>query len=169
MSHVGSHFDGNIEHHERQRLAVAVEAEARIDTAFENIVEHEIERRKSGQIVADDARRLACGENLRDALGRHLRRHHRIVRGITADEDEIEPVALVAGARIGNVVQADRYVSCRRTQHGHARFGKAAFDEAGGAGKAWRDAPAHPCPAGRSRAIKRFGLIEQNVDLGSIG
>ena len=92
----------------RQRLAVAVETEAGVDAAFEHVVEHEIERREFRQIVANDARRLARREDLGDALGRHLRRHRRIVRRIAADQRDVESIALVAGARIGDFVQADR-------------------------------------------------------------
>jgi len=86
---------------------VTIEAEAGIDATFEDVVENEIERRELRQIVAHDARRLARGKRLSHPFGRHLRGHYRIVRRIPADENEIEPVALVAGARAGNLLQAN--------------------------------------------------------------
>src|SRR5215467_11292797 len=86
---------------------MAIEAEAGIDAPFEDVVENEIERRELRQIVAHDARRLARGESLSHPLGRHLRGHRRIMRRIPTDENEIEPVALVAGARAGNLLQTN--------------------------------------------------------------
>src|SRR5215510_6539579 len=61
---LGSNLDWNIEHQKRQRLAVAIEADAGVDAPFENVIENEIECGKLGQIVADSARGLARGESL---------------------------------------------------------------------------------------------------------
>src|SRR5262249_41582592 len=91
----------NIQHKERQRLAMAVEAEAGIDAPFEDVVEYEIECRKLRQIVAHDMRRLAGGENLSHPLRRHLRRYRVIVSSIAADDDEVEPGTLLAAGRAG--------------------------------------------------------------------
>ncbi len=86
---------------------MAVEAEAGIDAAFQHVVEHEIEGSELRQVVAHDLRGLARGEDLPDPLGRDLPRDRVVMRGIAADERDIEPVALVAGARIGDLVQFD--------------------------------------------------------------
>src|SRR6185503_10187019 len=87
------------------RLAVTVEAEAGIDAALEHVVEHEVEGGELGQVVADDFRRLTRGEDLRDALGSQCTCDRGIIARIAADHGEIEPVALVAGAGIDDVVQ----------------------------------------------------------------
>src|SRR5262245_38179863 len=102
-------LDWNFKQKERQRLAMAVETKAGVDAAFENVVEHEVERRELRQIVAHDARRLAAPEGLSDALGRDLLRDKRVVRRITARERDVQPITLVARTGIGDVVQRDGF------------------------------------------------------------
>ena len=100
-------LQGNIQQDERQRLAVAVEAEACVDAALQHVVEHEVEGAELGQVVAHHARGLAMREGLGDPLGGDLARDGRVVRRIPADQRDVEPVALVAGPRIGDLVELD--------------------------------------------------------------
>src|SRR5262245_56904948 len=46
-------------------------------------------------------------ESLGDPLGGDLPRDRRIVRGVAANQRDVEPVALVAGAGVGDVVELD--------------------------------------------------------------
>ena len=92
------------------------------------------------------------------------------MRRIAANQRDIEPVALVAGAGVGDLVQLDGArahapppsMVTRRTH-------VLALDQAGGAGEPRRDTAAHAGAAGRTRAIKRLDLVEQKLDRRGIG
>ena len=49
------------------------------------------------------------------------------------------------------------------------RGARSALDQTGRAGNARRQAPADACAAGRTRAIKRLDLVEQEFDLRGVG
>ena len=57
---------------------------------------------------------------LGDALGRHLRGDRRNRRRIAADQRDIDSVALVAGARVGDVVERDGRAVMARLQQRHS-------------------------------------------------
>ena len=102
------YVDCEVKQQERQRFAMAVEPKAGIDAAFQYIIKHEIERGEFRQIETHDTCRLACSESRGDTFGRHLRGHRHIMRWIAADQRDVEPVALVALPRVGDLMETNR-------------------------------------------------------------
>src|SRR5262249_2292911 len=98
--------DGDIEQQERQRFAVSIEAQARIDATFQYVIEHEIEGVELGKIVAYDTRWLSRGEYLGHTLHRDLGSDGFVVRWIATDERDVEPITLVARSCAGDLMQA---------------------------------------------------------------
>ncbi|HEY8267586.1 MAG TPA: hypothetical protein VIG34_02870 [Xanthobacteraceae bacterium] len=102
------YVDREVKQQERQRFAMTVETEAGVDATFQYVIKHEIERSEFRQIETHDPYRLARSESRGDTLGRYLRGHRRIMRWIAADQRYVEPVALIAGPRVGDLMETNR-------------------------------------------------------------
>jgi hypothetical protein len=103
----GGHAHGHGQQVERQGLAVHVEIERVVDAAVEHLVEHEVHAGERRQQVAQHLRRLAVGEVLGDALRRDLLDQQRVVLGFVGEQADVGAIALVAGARMGDLAQHD--------------------------------------------------------------
>ncbi len=84
---------------------MAVEAEAGIDAAFQHVVEDEIEGEQFRQLVAHDLAGAPGGEMRGHAFRRHCFGDGGVERGIAADQRDVEPVAFVTAARMGEPIE----------------------------------------------------------------
>src|SRR6476620_8513529 len=104
------YIKSKIKQQDKQRFAMTFETEAGIDATFQHVIEHEVEGSEFRKIEAHDTSRLACSESRGDTFGRHLRSHRRKMCRIAADQRDVEPVALVTGACVGDLMETNRAV-----------------------------------------------------------
>src|SRR3984893_4087281 len=95
------------QHHIAIALAVNVLRERDRDAAAERIFDDEIERLEVAQRITPDRTLGEVPEGVRDAVRRQLTLQKLPMAGVVADHRNIRGVALVAGARMGEVVDAD--------------------------------------------------------------
>src|SRR6185437_3514409 len=97
------------QHHIAVALAVNVLRQRNRDAAAERVLDDEIERLEIAQRVAADRAFGDMLERLRHALGRQLAFEEIPMLGVVTDHRNIRRVAFVAGARVGEIVNADAH------------------------------------------------------------
>src|SRR5664279_3649974 len=128
------------QHHVAQALAVDVLRQRDRDAAAERVLDDEIERLEIAQRVAPDRAFGDVLEGFRHALRRQFAREKIPMLGVVADDRNIRRVAFVAGARMGEIVDADAHSAPSTTTWALTRFSATA--------------PTSP-PARRARAARR--------------
>src|SRR5690606_40829008 len=84
---------------------MAIKTETGIHAAFEHVIEHKIEGEKFRQVVTDDTRWAAAGEDCRHPALGHLFRNRLIVARGSSNQRDVQPVAFVARASVGDSVE----------------------------------------------------------------
>src|SRR5262249_35172826 len=102
---VGRHLDFQAEEQERGRLAVRIQAEGLVDAAVEPPLQHEVHRVQPGHHVPPYCGWRAVAEQLCDAVLGHLSEQQGENLGAVGDHADVERVALVPSAAVGEAVQ----------------------------------------------------------------
>jgi hypothetical protein len=153
----GGHGQRQREQVERQRLAVHVQIERVVDAAVQHVVQHEVHGADLGQQVALHAAGRAVGEVLQHPLLGHLFDQQGVVGRVVGNHADVDAVALVAGARMGQLVKLDvwhgdsfraRWPGKTRRATGPARSGRTGSTAAA----FWPPARRRRRPARRSTA-----------------
>src|SRR5262245_13437031 len=102
---VSRHLDFEAEQQEGERLAVRIQAKGLVDAAVEYALQHEVQRVELRQHVPPHGGGGAVAEHKGDAVLGHLSEQQGEELGAVGDHADVERVALVPGAPVGEAVQ----------------------------------------------------------------
>src|SRR5664280_399337 len=142
------------QHHIAQALAVDVLRQRYGDAAAERILDNEVERLEIAQRMTPDRAFGDVLESLRHELRREFALEKIPMLGVVANDRNIRGVAFVAGARMGEIVDADAHSDPSTTTWALTRFFGNSTDFTASTSRT-RGSQAPPAPPGPCMCMAR--------------